>query len=93
MATPVPRPETPVPIGNPVALVSVPDVGVPRIGLTNVGVLANTNAPVPVSSEITPANWADVVAANCAKVLVVRATLEIAPLEPLTVVTPVLEVK
>jgi hypothetical protein len=93
VATPVPSPETPVVMGRPVALVNVPDVGVPRIGLTNVGVLANTNAPVPVSSEITPASWEDVVAANCAKVLVVRATLIIGPLEPLTVVTPVLEVK
>jgi hypothetical protein len=33
-----------------VQLVRVPDVGVPRIGVTNVGVLANTFAPVPVSS-------------------------------------------
>jgi hypothetical protein len=29
----------------------VPDVGVPKTGLTNVGVLANTFAPVPVSSD------------------------------------------
>ena len=54
VATPVPKPDTPVEIGKPVAFVKVPDVGVPKIGLTNVGVLANTSAPVPVSSEITP---------------------------------------
>jgi len=29
VATPAPRPETPVPIGRPVAFVSVPDAGVP----------------------------------------------------------------
>ena len=50
VATPVPRPETPVEIGNPVALVSVPEVGVPRIGVTKVGEVAKTAAPVPVSS-------------------------------------------
>ena len=43
-------PVTPVESGRPVALVRVPEVGVPRIGATSVGVLANTNAPVPVSS-------------------------------------------
>ena len=64
VATPVPRPEIPVATGSPVALVRVTDWGVPRIGVTKVGVLANTNAPVPVSSEITPASSADVVAAN-----------------------------
>jgi hypothetical protein len=79
VATPVPRPEIPVATGSPVALVSVADVGVPRIGLTNVGVLAKTNAPVPVSSEIRAASWADVVAANCAKVPVL-ATVTHAPL-------------
>ena len=30
--------------------VSVPDVGVPSSGVTNVGLVANTNAPDPVSS-------------------------------------------
>jgi len=76
--------------------VTVTNTGVTAIGATKVtrSMLAATEQmPVPVSSEITPASWEDVVAANCAKVLVVRATLEIAPLEPLTVVTPVLEVR
>jgi hypothetical protein len=41
-----------------VQFVRVPDVGVPRIGVTNVGVFAKTNDPVPVSSEITPAKFA-----------------------------------
>jgi hypothetical protein len=50
VATPVARPDTPVEIGSPVALVRVPEVGVPRIGVTKVGLVANTKAPVPVSS-------------------------------------------
>ena len=37
VATPVPRPETPVEIGKPVALVKVPLVGVPNTGVVNVG--------------------------------------------------------
>jgi hypothetical protein len=39
-------------------------VATPKTGVTKVGVLANTSAPVPVSSLTTPANWALVVAAN-----------------------------
>lgn len=34
VATPVPRPLTPVLIGSPVQFVSVPDVGVPKTGVT-----------------------------------------------------------
>ena len=48
-------------------------VATPSAGVTSVGVFANTSAPVPVSSEITPANCADVVAANCAKLPLVTA--------------------
>ena len=50
VATPAARPLTPVEIGRPVQLVSVPDVGVPRTGATRVGVSAKTSAPDPVSS-------------------------------------------
>jgi len=64
VATPVPSPLTPVLIGKPVTLVITPEAGVPSAGVTNVGEVANTNDPDPVSSEITPANSADVVAAN-----------------------------
>ena len=56
VAMPVPSPDTPVEMGSPVALVKVTDVGVPKIGVTKVGEVANTRAPVPVSSEITPAS-------------------------------------
>ena len=41
-----------------VTLFTVVAVATPNIGVTNVGVLANTSAPDPVSSEITPANTA-----------------------------------
>ncbi len=56
MATPAAKPLTPVAIGNPVALVNVAEAGVPKAGVTKVGEVANTKAPVPVSSETTPAN-------------------------------------
>jgi hypothetical protein len=48
VATPEPRPDTPVLIGRPVALVSVADEGVPRAGVTSVGELLRTTEPVPV---------------------------------------------
>jgi len=48
-AIPVPSPETPVEIGSPVAFVSVPLAGVPRIGAMSVGPLFRTTVlPVPV---------------------------------------------
>jgi hypothetical protein len=55
VATPVPRPETPVLIGNPVQFVSVPLEGVPSAGVTSVGELLNTTVepdPVVVAAEI-----------------------------------------
>jgi hypothetical protein len=36
----------------------------PKVGVVSVGLDANTNAPLPVSSDITPANSDDVVAAK-----------------------------
>jgi len=51
-------PVTPVVKGRPVALVSVPLDGVPRAGVTNVGDVANTNAPLPVSSVTAAAKFA-----------------------------------
>lgn len=50
VATPVPRPLTPVEIGNPVAFVNTPADGVPKSGVTRAGDVAKTIAPVPVSS-------------------------------------------
>src|ERR1700691_454683 len=42
--------------GSPVAFVSTKAEGVPRAGVTSVGLIANTAAPVPVSSVMTPAS-------------------------------------
>ena len=60
-------PVTPVVRGKPVALVSVTDVGVPSKGVTNVGLVANTSDPVPVSSVTAASKLAlDGVAKNVA---------------------------
>ena len=48
VATPVPNPEIPVDTGRPVQLVNVPDEGVPRAGVTRVGLVDRTALPVPV---------------------------------------------
>jgi len=69
VATPVAKPDTPVEIGRPVQLVRVPDVGVPNSGVVRVGEVANTKSPDPVSSEITPANSEEEVAANTLSLL------------------------
>ena len=59
VVTPVPPlatgsvPVTPVVKGKPVALVNVADVGVPRIGVTNVGLVESTLLPEPVE-VVTP---------------------------------------
>ena len=58
VATPAARPETPVDTGKPVAFVSTPDAGVPSAGVTSTGDVANTNAPVPVSSVTAAARLA-----------------------------------
>ena len=57
---------TPVPVTLPTGilqLVRSPEEGVPKAGVTRTGDVANTKAPLPVSSEITPANSKDEVAA------------------------------
>ena len=56
VAIPEARPETPVLIGRPVQFVKVPEVGVPKTGAINVGVLLKTRSPKPVSSLMTPAS-------------------------------------
>lgn len=49
VAAPVANPLTPVEIGSPVQLVSVPAVGVPMFGVINTGLVSTTNFdPVPV---------------------------------------------
>jgi hypothetical protein len=46
-------PVTPVVKGKPVQEVKVPEVGVPRRGVTNVGLVANTLFPEPVFVTLT----------------------------------------
>jgi hypothetical protein len=75
VATLAAKPETPVEIGSPVQLVRVPEDGVPKAGVTRVGEVANTNAPLPVSSEITPANSEEVVAACTLNLSVVTTSV------------------
>ena len=43
-------------VAVPVQFVSTPDVGVPSKGVTNVGLVANTADPVPVSSVNAPSS-------------------------------------
>ena len=69
VATFAAKPETPEEIGRPVQLVNVPEVGVPNNGVVRVGDVANTKSPVPVSSDITPANSEEEVAANTLSLL------------------------
>ena len=80
-------PVTPVDNGKPVQFVKVPDVGVPSNGVTKVGLVANTFAPVPVSSVNIAAMFAlDGVAKNV-------ATPVAKPLTPLEIGRPVQFVK
>jgi hypothetical protein len=48
VATPVPNPDTPVLMGNPVQFVRTPLAGVPSAGVTKVGEVEPTKLPVPV---------------------------------------------
>jgi hypothetical protein len=75
VATLAAKPDTPVEIGRPVQFVRVPEPGVPNAGVMKVGVLLNTKSPVPLSSDITPANSAEEVAANILSLLPVVVKL------------------
>lgn len=50
--------------GRSIQFVRVPEVGVPRTGVTRFGLVANTRAPDPVSSDIVFLSCREVVAAN-----------------------------
>lgn len=78
--TPAPRPDTPVEIGNPIAFESVTEVGVPRIGVTKVGEIANTAAPVPVSFVSAAARFALV---GVPKKVAMPEPKEVMPVPPL----------
>ena len=63
VVTPVPPlatgnvPVTPVVSGSPVRLVATPDVGVPNIGVTRVGLVALTKTPEPVPVYSAAVEW------------------------------------
>jgi hypothetical protein len=86
-ATPVPKPEMPVATGSPVALVKVAADGVPRSGVTKAGEVANTKAPVPVSSDTAVLRFADDGVAKNVATPVPR------PLTPVAIGKPVAFVK
>lgn len=57
-------PAAPASVSAPLVAVILVAVAAPSTGVTNVGLVANTRLPLPVSSLITPANSLLVVAAN-----------------------------
>ena len=68
----------------PVRLVTTPDAGVPSAGVTRVGLVANTNAPVPVSPVTAAARFAlDGVARN----VVTPVPKEVSPVPPFATAT------
>ena len=59
----------------PVILVPTKVLGVPRFGVTRVGLVANTARPVPVSSDSAPAKPAELVSVFCLPVTAADAAL------------------
>jgi len=66
-------------VEDPENVIPLSDVAVatPMFGVVRVGEVPNTSAPDPVSSEMTPANWAEVVEANADRLFAVRATVPV----------------
>lgn len=79
-------PVTPVVKGKPVAFVKTPLDGVPRAGVTSVGDVANTKAPLPVSSVTAAAKFALVGVAKKVATPVPKPVIE--PTAGVTVVLP-----
>lgn len=77
-------PVTPVANGRPVALVKTAALGVPRAGVTNVGEIAKTRLPLPVSSVVAVARFADDGVVRNVETPV-PGTKELKPPEPLLV--------
>ena len=88
VATPVPSPDTPVLIGKPVAFVSVAEDGVPRAGVTKVGLLDNTTDPEPVDVvvPVPPAATGNVPAVKAEELVEYSALF--APTKPVSPVPP-----
>ena len=90
VATPVPRPLMPVATGKPVAFVKVTAEGVPKAGVTKVGLVAKTRDPVPVSLVIAAAKLALVGVPKNVATPVPRLVIPVPPLATgNTPVTPV----
>ena len=84
-------PVVPVDKGSPVALVNTIYEGVPIFGVTKTGLVENTILPVPVSSEIIDANWAEVVELNWLKLPdLIELTASCCICRPITLILPVL---
>jgi len=85
VVTPVPPlatgkvPVVPPSIGNPVTLVITPLAGVPNAGVTNVGLVANTKAPEPVSPVTAAAKLAEL---GVPKNVATPAPKEVRPVPP-----------
>ena len=77
-------PVTPVDSGNPVALVSVTLVGVPKTGVTSVGLVDRTTLPVPVLvvTPVPPLVTASVPARVIVPELVIGPPLVVRPVVP-----------
>ena len=77
-------PVTPVDSGNPVALVSVTLVGVPKTGVTSVGLVDKTTLPVPVLvvTPVPPLATASVPARVIVPELVIGPPLVVRPVDP-----------
>ncbi len=87
VATFAPKPDTPVLIGKPVALVNVAADGVPKSGVVSAGDVPNTNNPDPVSLVTAAAMFALDGVANAV------ATLAASPETPVLIGKPVALVK
>ena len=80
------RPE----FGSPVALVSVTEDGVPKAGVTSVGLVANTKAPDPVSPVTAAAKLAEL---GVPKNVATPAPKELRPVPPEAAASGVANVK
>jgi hypothetical protein len=92
VATPVPRPETPVEIGRLVALARLACVGVPRVGVVSVGEVANTKLPDPVAPVLVtpsivgcPVMLGDAIVGELPKLVRLLAVTPLASVAPVNV--------
>jgi hypothetical protein len=74
VATPVPNPLIPVETGRPVPFVKVTDEGVPKLGVTKVGLLERTKLPVPVDVVVPVPPYATPIVEPFQTPLVIVAT-------------------